>query len=103
MFSRWPVPGNKDQIPELVESISKGFLKKAKANPNIKLSSEEYKIEKIEGVEFSGEYSSFTISNGHLQTIFMLSNGDGIWNGQFTGSKEGWNESLEILRKLRKK
>ncbi len=102
MFSRWPAPGNKDQIPKYVESLAKGFLDQAKTNPKIKLESKEYKIEKIEGVEFSGEYTSFTVSNGHLQSMFMISDGDGIWSGQFTGSKERWSEALEILKKLKK-
>jgi hypothetical protein len=102
MFSRWPAPGNKDQIPKLVETIAKGFLDQAKMNPVIQLESEEYKNEKIEGVEFSGEYVSFAVSTGILQTMFMLSDGDGIWNGQFTGSKERWIEALEILKKLKK-
>jgi hypothetical protein len=102
MFSLWPVPGNKDQIPQLVKSLAKTFLEQAKANPKITLENDGYKSEKIEGVEFSGEYVSFAISNGMLQTMFMISNGDGIWSGQFTGSMQGWSEALEILKKLKK-
>lgn len=101
MFSRWPAPGNKDQIPNLVDSLGKRFLEHAKANPKIKLESEDYITGEIKGTVFSGKYASFTIFNGLLQTMFMISDGDGIWNGQFTGSKERWAEALEILRKLK--
>ena len=102
MFSRWPAPGNNDQIHKLVESIAKGFAEQAKLNPAIKLDSDQYVIEKIKGIEFSGEYASFQVSNGILQTIFMISNGDGIWSGQYSGSKERWIEAIDILKKIKK-
>jgi hypothetical protein len=40
---------------------------------------------------------------GLYQTMFMLSDGDGIWNGQFSGSKERWTEAVQILKKLKRK
>jgi hypothetical protein len=33
----------------------------------------------------------------------MIGDNEGIWNGQFTGTKERWAEALDILKKLKKK
>lgn len=102
MFSRWPAPGNKDQIPSLIDTLANGFINEMKKHEEIKLESLDYKKEKIEGDSYSGEFALFTVQNGMVQTMFMISDGDGIWNGQFTGSKERWAEALDILKKLKK-
>jgi len=103
MFHRWPAPGNRDQIPVYLGQIADGFLKEAKNNPDFHLEKEGFVKEKIEGIEFTGEVVIFTIQGGMYQAVFMLSNGDGIWNGQFSGSKERWLEALEILKGLKHK
>ena len=56
---------------------------------------------KIEGKEFSGEAVVFVFEGDIYQTIFMVGNGDGLWNGQFTGSSEGWSDALKILENLK--
>jgi len=43
----------------------------------------------------------FEIDGGLIQTMFMIGNTEGIWNGQFTGTKERWAEALSILKKLK--
>jgi len=103
MFSKWPAPGNRDQIPVYLNQMAEGFLKEAKRNEEFSLDSDSYEKEKIEGIEFSGEAVVFTVQGGLYQTMFMLSNGDGIWNGQFSGSKERWKEAVEILKQLKRK
>ncbi|HSH93579.1 MAG TPA: hypothetical protein VK968_05500, partial [Roseimicrobium sp.] len=79
MFSRWPVPGNKDQIPGLIDSMAKGFMTKAKEN-KLKLETTHYKIEKLQGDFYSGQFVVFKTQGGLVQTMFMISDGDGIWN-----------------------
>ncbi len=103
MFSRWPVPGSAKQIPDLVDGIARGFVEQAKDNEEFKLKDFDYKVESIEGEAFSGSFVAFVAEEDFLQTMFMISDGDGIWNGQFTGSKERWNEALGVLKKLKKK
>lgn len=102
MFSRWPVPGGKDQIPALVDTLAKGFITTAKTNPDLKLQSYDYKTEPLVGDSFSGQFVTFTINDDLVQTMFMFSDGDGLWNGQFTGTKEKWIEALDILKKLKR-
>ena len=45
----------------------------------------------------------FEIEGGVTQTMFMIGDAEGIWNGQFTGTKERWAEALSILKKLKKR
>ncbi len=102
MFSRWPVSGNVKQIPEQIEAMAKGFVRLAKDRNDIKLKTEKYKIEEIAGDTFSGSFVKFEIDGGITQTMFMIGDTEGIWNGQFTGTKEGWTEAISILMKLKK-
>jgi hypothetical protein len=102
MFSRSPVSGNVAQIPEQIETLAKGFVSQAAKSNDFKLESTEYKIEKIEGEHFSGRFVQFAVKGGIVQTMFMIGDSEGIWNGQFTGTKERWAEALEILKKLKK-
>ena len=102
MFSRWPAPGNVNQIPETVEMLAKGFVAQAKDNKDLKLKTTDYKIEEIDGDTFSGRFVQFEIEGGFCQTMFMIGDTEGIWNGQFTGTKERWTEALSILKKLKK-
>ncbi len=102
MFSRSPVPGNVNQIQEQIETMAKGFVGLAKDNKDFKLKTDKYKIEDIAGATFSGSFVQFEIQGGVIQTMFMIGDAEGIWNGQFTGTKERWVEALTILKKLKK-
>lgn len=103
MFSRWPVSGNVNQIDELLTSIADGFVAAAGNNKEIKIKTTDYKIEKIDGDEFSGSFASFGIEGGFVQSMFMIGDDEGIWSGQFTGTPERWTEALAILKTLKKK
>ena len=102
MFSRWPVSGGKNQIPDLVRELAEGFLLEAKKNEKIQLLEDDFQSEKLAGEEFAGEAAIFVIQEGICQVMFMLSDGDGIWNGQFTGSKAMWIKAKAVLEGLTK-
>jgi hypothetical protein len=102
MFSRWPAPGNVNQIPKQIEAMAKGFAEQAKDSKEFKLKTDKYKIEEIAGDTFSGSFVQFEIDGGVTQTMFMIGDAEGIWNGQFTGTKERWAEAVSILKKLKK-
>ena len=103
MFSRWPAPGNVKQIPEQIEAMAKGFVGMAKDNKDLKLKTDKYKIEEITGDTFSGNFVQFEVDGGLTQTMFMVGDDEGIWNGQFTGTKERWAEALRILKSMKKR
>lgn len=102
IFSRWPAPGNADQMPGFLEQMANKFLDIAKTNPRIKLDSSTYTQGEFIGYPYSGKYVEFTIKGGMKQVMFMFSDGDGIWNGQYTGSADGWIEAMEVLKSIKK-
>ena len=102
MLSIWPVPGNISQIPEVIESMAKGFIVHAEKSKKFELLTTNYIVEEIHGDVFSGNFVQFSIKGGILQTMFMIGDKDVIWNGQFTGTKERWIEAVDILKKIKK-
>jgi hypothetical protein len=103
MFSKWPAPGNVKDIPEQIEAMAKGFAGMAKDNKDLKHKTDIYKIEEIVGDEFSGSFVEFEREGGVTLTMFMIGDAEGIWNGQFTGTKERWAEALVTLKSLKRK
>jgi hypothetical protein len=102
MLSRWPAPGNVNQIPETIESMAKAFVAQVKDQKDLKLKSTDYQTHEIQGGTFSGRSILFEIEGEICQTLFMVGDAEGIWNGQFTGSRERWTEALAILKNLKK-
>jgi hypothetical protein len=103
IFARSPDSGNVNQIPEQIESLAKGSVELPNDNKNLKFKTDKYKIEEIAGDTFSGRFVQFERENGVTLTIFMIGDTEGIWKGQFTGTKERWTEALAILKSLKKK
>ena len=85
------IPALMKQTADLYPKMTKGMAQK------------EYKKEKIDGSTFTGEFAKFKLVNGSTQTIFMVSDGDGIWRGGYIGTKEGWDASLKIIEQLERK
>ncbi len=103
MFSRWPASGGPEDIPRYVEDLAKRFAESAREK-KVGLDSMDYKVEPLTGEVFSGRQAVFPFGGGaKVQTMFMLSDGDGLWDGQFTGTKEQWAVAREILQKLRRR
>ena len=100
MFSHSPYNGNRDQISGYIDSMAKGYPEQIKKNPMLKL--ESYTKGKFTGVTFSGEFVVFTMAGGGKQVMFMFSDGDGAWTGQYAGPSERWLEALEILKAVKK-
>jgi hypothetical protein len=59
-----------------------------------------YDIEDLMGIEYSGQAAVFEMWDGTVQTIFMISDDDGIWNGQFGGSRTMWEKAKKVLGTL---
>lgn len=102
IFSRWPQRGNGGRIPALLDNMAKAFIAQAQASEGVKLESEEYKLEALDGGELSGQYVMFKAEGGVVVAMFMLSDGEAIWNGQFTGKIWEWPEAEGILKGMKK-
>ena len=101
-ISRWPVPGGVEQIASSIKLMADSFIETAKGNPNLKLKENKVKIEKLKGAEVEGEAAVFELKLEIFQTMFMFNDGAQTWNGQFTGSKEGWEKAKKLLEQITK-
>ncbi len=101
-FSRWPAPGTADQIPSFLDQMARRFGEMALHNPDIKLASTDYTNGEFIGDPFSGKYVEFTIKGGLKQVLFMFSDGPVIWNGQYIGTADGWNDAMAVLKSIKK-
>lgn len=102
MFSRWPAAGSSGQIPYFVRQIADSLLEKKKERASDPDQFDDYTVEEIAGDYFSGQAAVFTRDSAMVHTIFMVSDGDGIWNGQFSGSRDRWLEAVDILGGLQR-
>ena len=82
--------------------MADSFIETAKGNPNLQLKENKVKIEKIKGVEVEGEVAVFELKLEIFQTMFMFNDGAQTWNGQFTGSKEGWKKAKNLIEQITK-
>ena len=57
--------------------------------------------QKITGKYFSGQSVKMFHADGFILSLFVLSNGRVLLNGQFTGPKEKWVETLDIINSLK--
>ena len=105
MFSQWPPPGRPDEIPALVQKIADGFVKESQQSSEFTLASHEYQIEQFDGGQCQGSYAVFQTSIGRtnvLQTMFMMSVDGKLWNGQFTGPSNTWEQAILVLKSIKK-
>jgi hypothetical protein len=101
-FSRWPAPGNADQMPGFLNTMATKFADLAQHNPKIQLESPDFTKGEFIGFPFSGNFVEFTIKGGMKQVLFMFSEGTGIWNGQYIGPDDGWYQAMEVLKGIKK-
>ena len=59
-------------------------------------------IDPISGEVFSGEATVFEGFDKTLLVIVMVSDGDGIWQGQYSGSKAMWSEVKTLLMTMQR-
>lgn len=105
MFSQWPPPSRPEEIPALVQKLADGFLDQAKKSSEFTLATHEYHVEQFTGSQCQGSYAVFQTSSGGtnvLQTMFMMSVGDRVWNGQFTGPSNAWVQAIGVLKSVKK-
>lgn len=105
MLSRWPAGGGNDQIPGYMETLAQSFLSQVEEMKIIQLKTTQYAVKEIAGDTYSGQYVGFVmdlpVDTPQVQTMFMISDGNGIWNGQFTGPIENWKEILAMLKTVK--
>ena len=100
MFSLWPASNDPKQIPVFIDQMGKAFIEQVKNTPELKDFDTTYVVESIKGDSFNGSMIRFKLQEG-TQIMFMISNGEGIWNGQYIGPDADWTDALKILTTLK--
>ena len=99
-FYKWPTKGGPEQIPVYVKKIADDFSENTTWFTLPGMDEQKYEIESISGDAFSGEAAVFENFDKTLLVILMVSDGDGIWKGQYSGSKAMWDEVKTLLRTM---
>ena len=105
MVSKWPIEMSSSEMAPSVQKIAEDTFAETKANGKSKIE----KDAKIQYSEISEEFVSgnvayfeHTSERGYqrIQSVHMVSDGDVIWNGQFSGSKELFEEAMNIFKTM---
>jgi len=92
-------------MPSTVQEIIEGTL----VTLNESIGSEVRDSSKVIYTEISEEFVSGNLAyfehtskkgNRRVQSVHMVSDGDVIWNGQFSGSKELFKEAMDIFKTM---
>ena len=105
MISKWPNEMSTSEMPSTVQKIIEGTFASVKAmggsliEENAKVQYEEISEEFVSG---NVAYFEHTSKRGirKIQSIHMVSDGDVIWNGQFSGSEELFQEAMNIFKTM---
>lgn len=104
MLSAWPTDGSRESIPALMGTLAQGFLEGAKQS-QVPLKTETYVTKDIAGSAYSGQYVGFVIDlpgdTPQVQTLFMIGDDQGLWNGQYTGPADEWKLILKMLSTIK--
>ena len=105
MISKWPNEMSTSEMPSTVQKIIEGTFASVKAmggsliEENAKVQYEEISGEFVSGNVAYFEHTSKR-GNRRVQSVHMVSDGDVIWNGQFSGSKELFQEAMNIFKTM---
>jgi hypothetical protein len=105
MISKWPNEMSASKMPSTVQKIIKGTFESVKKSDGRVIEDDA----KIQYSEISEEfvfgnvaYFDHNIKRGNqrIQSVHMVSDGDVIWNGQFSGSEELFEEAMNIFKTM---
>ena len=105
MISKWPNEMSTSEMPSTVQKIIEGTFESVKKSDGSVIQ-EDAKVQYAEISEkfVSGNLAYFEHTskrgNQRVQSVHMVSDGDVIWNGQFSGSKELFQEAMDIFKTM---
>jgi hypothetical protein len=107
MFNPWPLGGSSNDIPAMMKDLADRYTNHARKNPpKAKITSDIYHIQQFAGGQCHGSYVLFEDSEatyfGHIvSTMFFMYVDGRVWSGQFTGSRDEWDQALPVLKSLK--
>ena len=105
-ISKWPVEMPTSEMAPSVQKIAENTFAVTKANGKSKIEKDaKIKYSEISEEFVSGNVAYFehTSERGYqrILSVHMVSDGDVIWNGQFSGSKELFKEAMNIFKTMK--
>jgi hypothetical protein len=105
-ISKWPVEMPSSEMAPSVQKIAEDTFAVTKANGKSKIEKDaKIKYSEISEEFVSGNVAYFehTSERGYqrILSVHMVSDGDVIWNGQFSGSKELFKEAMNIFKTMK--
>jgi hypothetical protein len=106
MISKWPTEISTSEMPSTVQEIIEGTFASLKETGGIVVRD----ASKVIYTEISEKFVSGNLAyyehttkrgNQRVQSVHMVSDGDVIWNGQFSGSKELFKEAMGIFKTMK--
>ena len=104
-ISKWPVEMPTSEMAPSVQKIAEDTFAVTKAKGKSKIEKDaKIQYSKISEEFVSGNVAYFehTSERGYqrILSVHMVSDGDVIWNGQFSGSKELFKEAMDIFKTM---
>ena len=105
-ISKWPVDMSSSEMAPSVQKIAENTFAATKANGKSKIEDDakiQYSEISEEFVSGNVAYFEHTSERGYqrILSVHMVSDGDVIWNGQFSGSKELFKEAMNIFKTMK--
>ena len=105
-ISKWPVEMPTSEMAPSVQKIAEDTFAETKANGKSKIEKDariQYSEISEEFVSGNVAYFEHTSERGYqrILSVHMVSDGDVIWNGQFSGSKELFKEAMNIFKPMK--
>ena len=105
MISKWPNEMSTSEMPSTVQKIAEDTFAETKANGKSKIEKDvkiQYSEISEEFVSGNVAYFEHTSERGYqrILSVHMVSDGDVIWSGQFSGSKELFKEAMNIFKTM---
>jgi len=105
MISKWPNEMSTSEMPSTVQKIIEGTFESVKKSDGSVIEEDA----KVQYAEISEKFVSGNVAyfehtskrgNRRVQSVHMVSDGDVIWNGQFSGSKELFKSAMGIFKTM---
>ena len=105
MISKWPTRMSASNIPSTVKTIIEGTVSSLRSRKLAGFPEDgDIEYREVQGAFLSGhlgfiEYMD-EAGNEKVVSVQMLTDGRVIWNGQFTGDKARFEQSLDMMQSI---
>ena len=98
----WPFEPRTGRTASAVRRIADGIEEETGWFQRLFRRGDGYEIVDLKGPDFSGEAALWRYWGGDVLVVFMIADGEGGWNGQFSGSGDDWEAAKSLLVNVRR-